>query len=80
MNRSRKERLRENMDRLDPEEHAQIFDIVKQYTENYTKTQNNVLVSSDVLPDSCLIEIEKMVTYYLDQHNRMDNERINQTR
>ena len=80
MNRSRKERLRENMDRLDPEEHAQIFDIVKQYTENYTKTQNNVLVSSDVLPDSCLLEIEKMVTYYLDQHNRMDNERINQTR
>ena len=68
------------MDRLDPEEHAQIFDIVKQYTENYTKTQNNVLVSSDVLPDSCLLEIEKMVTYYLDQHNRMDNERINQTR
>ena len=80
MNRSRKERLRENMDRLDPEEHAQIFDIIKRHTDNFTKTQNKVLVSSDVLPDSCLIDIEKMVTYYLDQHNRMDNERINQTR
>ena len=68
------------MDRLDAEEHAQIFNLIRHHTDNYTKTQNKVLISSDVLPDSCLIEIERLVTYYLDQHKRMDDERLNQTR
>ena len=72
MNRSRKELLKERLDRLDANEHAQIFNIVKKYTESFTKTQNGVLISSDILPDVCLIEMEKMVAFYLDQHKQME--------
>jgi hypothetical protein len=72
MNRNRKEQLKERLDQLDANEHEQIFGIIKKYTENYTKTQNGVLVSSDALPDECLVEIDRMVTFYLDQHKQMD--------
>ena len=72
MNRNRKEQLKERLDQLDANEHEQIFEIIKKYTENYTKTQNGVLVSSDTLPDECLVEIDRMVTFYLDQHKQMD--------
>jgi hypothetical protein len=64
--------LKEKLDQLDANEHEQIFGIIKKYTENYTKTQNGVLVSSDALPDECLVEIDRMVTFYLDQHKQMD--------
>ena len=76
MNRSRKEALKERLDRLDANEHAQIFAIIKKYTESFTKTQNGVLVSSDALPDECLIEMEKMVTFYLDQHKMMEADEL----
>ena len=71
MKRSQKEKLKEQLDKLDAQEHGQIFDIIKRYTDNFTKTQNGVLVSSDVLSDECLVEIEKRVAYYLDQR-KMD--------
>ena len=72
MNRSRKEALKERLDRLDANEHAQIFTVIKKYTESFTKTQNGVLISSYALPDACLLEMEKMVTFYLDQHKQME--------
>jgi len=72
MKRSQKEKLKEHLDKLDAQEHGQIFDIIKRYTDNFTKTQNGVLVSSDVLSDECLLEIEKRVTYYMDQRKTMD--------
>jgi len=64
--------LKESLDRLDAHEHAQIFGIIKRYTESFTKTQTGVLVSSDVLSDACMLEMEKMVTFYLDQHKQME--------
>ena len=72
MNRARKEKLRDQLDLLDPHEHAQIFAVVKHHTESYTRTQSGVLVSSDVLTDDCMLEMEKMVAFYLDQRKRMD--------
>jgi hypothetical protein len=72
MNRVRKEKLKENLEKLDPQEHAQIFGIVKKYTETYTKTQTGVLVSSDTLPDACLQEMEALVSFYLDQRKQYD--------
>lgn len=72
MKRHQKEKLKENLDRLDAEEHAQIFQLIKKYTDNFTKTQNGVLVSSDTLPNECLVEIEAMVSYYLDQRKTMN--------
>jgi len=71
MNRSRKEQLKEKLEKLDADEHVQVFDIVKRYTDTYTKTQNTVLVSSDSLSDECLVEIEALVAFYLDQRKSM---------
>jgi hypothetical protein len=72
MNRSQKELLKEKIEKLDPQEHAQIFNVIKKYTESYTKTLSGVLVSSENLTDECLVEIEKLVSFYLDQRKRMD--------
>lgn len=72
MNRARKEKLRDQMELLDSNEHAQIFAVIKHHTESYTKTQTGVLVSSEVLSDVCMMEMEKLVAFYLDQRKRMD--------
>jgi hypothetical protein len=72
MNRSQKEALKEKIEKLDSQEHAQIFNVIKRYTENFTKTQSGVLISSDNIPDECLLEIQKLVSFYIDQRKRMD--------
>ncbi len=72
MNRAQLETLRETIETLDPQEHAQLFDIIKRYTDKYTKTQTGVLVSSDGLPVECLREMERLVSFYVDQRKRME--------
>lgn len=67
-----KEKLRDQIDKLDTHEHAQIFSIVKKYTQSFTKTQAGVLVSTDNLPEECMAEIQKLVIFYMDQRKRMD--------
>ena len=79
MNRVRKEQLKERLDKLDPEEHAQVFAVIKRYTSEYTRTQNGVLISSEHISDECLGEIEKLVSYYVDQRKRMDLTERNRT-
>ena len=71
MNRNRKEQLKENIDKLDPQEHSQIFEIIQRYTEQYTKTGKSVFVSTDVLPLECLEELEKLVLFYMDQRKSL---------
>jgi hypothetical protein len=67
MKRHQKEKLKENLDKLDAEEHGQIFAVIQRYTDTYTKTETGVLISSDTLSDECLDQIESMVSYFLDQ-------------
>jgi hypothetical protein len=74
MNRVRKEQLKERIEKLDPEEQLQIFELIKRYTSEYTMTQTGALVSSESITDECMLEIEKMVFYYNDQRKRMDVE------
>lgn len=74
MNRVRKERLKETLEKLDPQEHSEVFKILKRYTTEYTRTETGVLVSSDVLPDQCLQEMETLVAYFLDQRKRLDTD------
>ena len=76
MKRNQLEVLKEKIERLDAQEHAQIFEIVKRYTTNFTKTKSGALVSSDNLPEECLKEMEKMVSFYLDQRVRMESDEI----
>ena len=59
---------------MDVSEHSQVYAIVKRYTDQVTKTQNGILVSTDVLTCECLLEIEKYVTFCLDQRKRMDDD------
>ena len=72
MNRIRKETLKENIERLDAQEHAQILVVINKYTTDYTKTQNGALISSDVLSNECLLEVEKLVSFYMDQRKMID--------
>jgi hypothetical protein len=76
MDRIRKETLKERMEKLDAQEHAQLFELIKRYTSTYTRTESGVLISSDALPNECLLELETMVTYYLDQRKRLESARM----
>jgi hypothetical protein len=72
--RSKKEWLKEQLDRMEANEHTQVFKIIKKYTEHFTKTQNGVLVSTDNLNNECLDEIEKYITFSIDQRKRMEDD------
>jgi hypothetical protein len=72
--RSKKEWLKEQLDRMETNEHNQVFFIIKKYTDQFTKTQNGVLVSSDNLNDDCLQEIERYILFCIDQRKRMDED------
>ena len=72
--RSKKELMKEQIDRMDTNEHNQVFSIIKRYTDQFTKTQNGVLVSTDNLNDECLTEIDKYINFCLDQKKRMDDD------
>jgi hypothetical protein len=76
MNRAQLEALRERIDGLDAQEHAQLFEVLKRYTDKYTKTQTGVLVSSDTLPPECLRELETLVSFYADQRKRMESDTL----
>lgn len=72
--RTAKELLKDQLDKLEANEHRQIFDIVQKYTRDFTTTEKGVLVSTNVLNDECLKEIQSYVTFCLDQKKRMDED------
>ena len=72
--RTAKESLKDQLDKLETNEHRQIFDIVNRYTSDFTKTEKGILVSTNVLNDECLTEIQTYVTFCLDQKRRMDED------
>lgn len=76
MNRAQLEALRERIESLDPQEHAQLFEVLKRYTDKYTKTQSGVLISSENLPAACLQELSTMVSFYVDQRKRMESDTL----
>lgn len=72
--RSKKELLKEQLDRMEANEHIQVFEIIKNYTDQFTKTQNSILISTDQLNDKCLSEIEKYINFCMDQRKRMEED------
>ena len=72
--RSKKESLKEQLDRMEANEHIQVFEIIKKYTEQFTKTQNSILISTDQLNDECLSEIEQYIHFCIDQRKRMEED------
>lgn len=74
MSRQQKEVLKASIEKLDENEQTQIFKIVRKYTQEYTRTDTGVFVSSDVLPEACMKEIEQYVRFCHDQKKRMEEE------
>ena len=72
--RSEKETMKDQIDKMDSNEHLQILDIIKKYTEHYTKTESGVLISADVLADECLEEINLYIHFSLDQRKRIEDD------
>jgi CRISPR-associated protein Cas8b1/Cst1 subtype I-B len=71
---SKKEFLKEHIDKMSTNEHKQIFNIIQKYTDQITKTQNGILVSSSVLNNECLNEIDKYVVFSIDQQKRIEED------
>ena len=74
MNHSKKEWLKQQLERLETNEHIQIYGIIKKYTENITRSPTGIFVSSEHLTDECLVEMEKYVLFCLDQRKRMEDD------
>ena len=72
--RSKLETLKEQIDKLDINEHRQIYAIMKRANPQVTKTQNGILISSDVLSQETITEVERYVHFCLDQRKRMDDD------
>ena len=66
--------LKEQIDKLDINEHKQIYNIMKNSELHVTKTQNGVLVSADSLSEDTLTSVEQYVLFCLDQRKRMDED------
>jgi len=72
--RTKKEWMKDQLDTMDANEHAQVLAIIHKYTEHCTKTQSGVLISTDLLNDECLGEIEQYILFLADQKKRMDED------
>lgn len=66
--------MKERLDAMDANEHAQIFRIVRKYTDEGTRTQSGILISTDFMNDECLREIEAYIQFLTDQRKRMEQD------
>ena len=71
------ETLKDQIDKLDVNEHRQIYNIIKRFNKNEiqsTKTQQGILITADKLDTETINEIERYVHFCLDQRKRMDDD------
>jgi len=66
--------MKERLDAMDANEHAQIFTIVRKYTDQGTRTQSGILISTDFMNDECLGEIDAYIQFLTDQRKRMEED------
>lgn len=78
VSRTERERMKDMIDKMETNEHSQILNIIKKYTDNFTKTQNGILISTEMLNDECMAEISSYLTFSIDQRKRMEED--NKTR
>jgi len=76
MRRADLERLKEQVDQLDPHEQRQVFHIIQKHTTDFTQTETGVLVQASVLPEKCLQEMKTYVLFCQDQKRRMDEDTV----
>ena len=69
------EQLKEKIEKLDANEHRQIYQLMKRMNQLVTtKTQQGILVTANSLSPETIAEIEKYVHFCLDQRKRMDED------
>ena len=66
------EKLLPLLEKLDQNEHEQIFKIIRKYTNEFTRSDTGVYVSSKKLPAECLLEIERYVAFCFDQRVHLE--------
>jgi len=66
--------MKDRLDEMDANEHSQIFAIVRKYTDQGTRTQSGILISTDFMNDECLGEIETYIQFLTDQRKRMEED------
>jgi hypothetical protein len=71
---SKLESLKDKIDKLDVNQHKQIYNIMKKNGSPVTKTQNGVLISSETLDNDTLVEVERYVLFCVDQQKRMEDD------
>jgi hypothetical protein len=74
MNKQKKEWMKDQLDLMDSNQHTQIFNIIKKYTNTFTKTQSGILVSTDTLSSDCLEEINNYINFSIDQKKRIEED------
>lgn len=67
MSRALKEKVKDQVEKLEDNEQLQVFQIVRKYTSQYTRTDTGVFVSMDSLPSECVAEIETYIRFCADQ-------------
>ena len=72
VNKQRKEKLKETLERLSDCEHEQIYKIIRVYTDNVTCSETGVLVSAEILGEECFDKIEKYIDFCFAQKKRLD--------
>jgi hypothetical protein len=74
MNRSKLEQMKAQIDSLEAADHQQLYFIINQFTQAFTKTSNGVFISSENLSPECLEQMEKHIQFCNDQHKRMEDD------
>ena len=77
--RQRKEKLKDNIEKLSDCEHEQVFKIIQKHTDKFTCSDSGVLVSADTLPIDCVTEIEKYIDFCIAQKHRLDADEAQRT-
>ena len=66
------EQLKQRLDQLDPNEHEQLFTIIRKYTREYTRSDTGIYVSSEKLSKECVAEMEQYVNFCFDQRTHLE--------
>jgi hypothetical protein len=66
--------MKAQVDELDANDHKQLYFIISQFTNEFTKTTNGVFISSENLSLECLQQIETHIQFCSDQRKRIEED------
>jgi hypothetical protein len=72
MSKQRKEKLKENLEKLSDCEHEQIYKIIREYTDQVTHAETGIFVSADSLGEDCFKKMEEYIDFCFAQKKRLE--------